>query len=116
MPINVLARDFFFAGCVCIVLKLVAAVVQIALARGNYRTYPDTSFFRVVYIIGKVTPAMAALFLFVFAVLGHDRKHSWEYGGAAIFAALLAAWVVRLRKQGRFFGVLDAVSHRRENT
>ena len=109
------AEYLFLAGCLFIALKLVATVIHIALARGNYRSQPDTALFRVAYFAGKVTPAMAAGCLCMSALLGHDRKHSLEYGAVAIFAAFLAAFVVRLRKRGRFFGVLDALTTRQED-
>jgi len=109
------AEYLFLAGCLLIVLKLVATVIHVSLSRGDYRSQPDTALFRVAYFAGKVTPAMAAGCLCMSALLGHDQKHSWEYGTAAIFAALFAALIVRLRKGGRFFGVLDMLSKRQKD-
>jgi hypothetical protein len=42
----------------------------------------------------------------------HDHGHSRLFGCAAVFAAVLAIGVVRLRKQGKFFGLLDVLSSR----
>jgi Kef-type K+ transport system membrane component KefB len=104
----------FLAGLLFIVLKLIAAILQIRLAGGNYRRFPDTALFRTVYIVGKVTPALAALSLCVSSILKHDQRHSWMYGLVAVFAASLAAFVVYLREQGRFFGMLDMLSRKHE--
>jgi hypothetical protein len=108
-------RYAFLAGLICIGLKLIATVFQILLAKGDYRRYPDTVLFRTAYIVGKVTPALAAASFCVSATLRHDWQHSWTDGLFAVFVACLAAFVVRLRKQGRFFGALDMLSNSRKS-
>ena len=102
------------AGLLSVALKLIAAVFQISLARGDYRRYPDTVLFRTVYIVGKVTPALAAASLCVSAILQHDPRHGWIFGLVAVFSASLAAFVVQLRRQGRFFGVFDMLTRKHE--
>jgi hypothetical protein len=109
-----IAGDFLFVTLVLVVLKLLAAAIQIAMMRGNYRDPPKTSFYRLVFVTGKVTPFLAAACAFVSALLLHDSRHSWLYGCFAIFAAALALYVVRLRRQRRFFGVLDLFSSKRQ--
>ena len=104
----------FLAGLTFVALKLIAAILQIRLARGDYRRYPDTVLFRTVYMVGKVTPALAAASLCASAILQHDQRHGWIYGLLAVFAASLAAFVIHLRLQGGFFGVLDVLSRKRE--
>jgi hypothetical protein len=95
-----------------VLLKLIATVIQVMMLRGDYRHMPKTLFYRSVYITGKVTPAFAAGFAFLAALLQHNRAYSWFFGSFAIFATFLAIYVIRLRKQGRFFGILDLFSKR----
>jgi hypothetical protein len=95
-----------------VLLKLIATVIQVVMLRGDYRNMPKTFFYRSVYITGKVTPAFGATFAFIAAILQHNRAYSWFFGSYAIFVAFLAIYAVRLRKQGRFFGVLDMFSKR----
>lgn len=97
---------------VFVLLKLIATLIQMVMLRGNYRHMPKTLFYRSVYITGKATPAFAATFAFIAALLQHNHAYSWFFGFFAIFAAFLAIYVVRLRKQGSFFGVLDLFSKR----
>jgi hypothetical protein len=105
--------DFLFAALVFAVLKLISTVIQIVLMRGNYRIVPATRLFKTVYLAGKVTPALALACAFVSAMLLHDGVRSWLFGCLGLFVALLAIYVVRLRRQGRFFGVLDLLSSKR---
>lgn len=105
-----IAGDFLFVTLVLVALKLLSALVQARLMRGNYRDMPDMTLFRLIYIIGKVTPALASFCAFVSAYLLHDRFHSWFFGCFTICAALLAIYVVLLRRQKRFFGVADLMS------
>lgn len=107
------AGNFLLAGLILIALKLVSTVVQVALMRGDYRNAPTTAFFRAVYVTGKVTPFLAVACVCVAAVLQHHRAGGWFYGAFAVFIAALAMIVVQLRKQGRFFGVLDLVKRKR---
>jgi hypothetical protein len=108
------AGDFLFATLVFLALKLLAAAIQIAMMGGNYRDAPKTSFYLLVYLTGKVTPFLAVACAFVSALLLHDSLLSWLFGCYAIFVALLALYVVRLRRQRRFFGLLDLFSSKRE--
>ena len=105
-----LAGYAILAAYICLAIKLLATVLQLLLAKGDYRRYPNTTLFRTVYILGKVTPALAVALLCVSAVLRHDQKSGWVYGLLAVSIALLAAFVVHLRKQGRFYGILDILS------
>ena len=102
--------DFLFAALVFAALKMIVAAMQIAMMKGNYKDAPQTLLFRIVYAAGKITPVLMVLCAFVSAVLQHQRGMSWFYGGFAVFVAVLAWFVVRLRKQGKFFGVLDVVT------
>jgi hypothetical protein len=104
---DLVSRYALLAGLIFVGLKLMATVVQVLLARGDYRRYPDTALFRRIYIAGKVTPALAAASLCVSAIFEHNPERSWIYGLLAVSSSLLAVFVVRLRKEGRFFGVLD---------
>jgi Ca2+/Na+ antiporter len=108
------AGNFLFLTLVFLVLKLLAATIQIAMMRGNYRDAPKTSFYQLVYVTGKVTPFLAAASAFVSALLLHDSRLSWFFGCFAIFVAVLALYVVRLRRQRKFFGLLDLFSSKRE--
>jgi predicted anti-sigma-YlaC factor YlaD len=108
------AGNFLLAALILIALKLISAVVQTALMRGDYRNTPKTAFFRTVYITGKVAPFLALACVAIPAILNHDRAAGWLYGVLAVFIALLAAYVVRLRKRGRFFGLLDVVTRKKE--
>ncbi len=108
-----IAGDFCFAMYFLLGLKLVATVAQFVWMRGNYRDVPQSFFFRVIYVTGKVTPALAVACGFVYALLRHDVVHSWFYGLFAVFAGWLAWYVVGLRKQGRFYGVADVFSRRK---
>ena len=112
---DLVSKYAFLAGFVFVSLKLIATVLQIQFAKGDYRRLPDTALFRVIYIAGKVTPALAAASFCVAAIFRQDWQHSWTYGSLAVFAALLAAFVVYLRKQGRFFGGLDILSNWRKD-
>ena len=58
--INNLARIFFGTGFSFVVIKLVSALIQNVLSRGDYRNHPNTSTFRISYVAGKVTPSLAA--------------------------------------------------------
>jgi hypothetical protein len=91
--ISVAARIALLTGLIFIGLKLIAAIIQILLPR--YQR--GTGLFRTVYIVGKVTPALAAAAFCVSAILQHDRERIWVYGLLAVFAAFLAVLVVRLR-------------------
>jgi hypothetical protein len=106
------AGDFLLAAFVLLGVKFAVTVVQIAMMRGKYKVLPKGVWFRVVYVTGKVTPSLAAVCLFVSAMLEHNRRDSWFYGCLAGFAAALAICVVRLRKKGKFFGLLDMLSPR----
>jgi hypothetical protein len=112
---DLVSRYALLAGFVFAGLKLIATILQILFAKGDYRRLPDTVVFRTVYIVGKVTPALAAASFCALAMMRHDREHSWVYGILAVFAALLAVFVVRLRRRGRFFGGLDMLLNRRRN-
>ena len=81
------AGDFLLVTLVLVALKLLSGLVQARLMRGNYRDMPDTTLFRLIYIIGKVTPALASFCAFVSAYLLHDRFHSWFFGCFTICAA-----------------------------
>jgi hypothetical protein len=105
--------DFLFAAFVFVVLKLISTVTQIVLMRGNYRDVPATRLFKTVYVAGKITPVLAMICTFISALLLHDGVRSRLFGGLSLFVALLAIYVVRLRRQGRFFGVLDLLSSKR---
>jgi hypothetical protein len=105
--------DFLFVALVFAVLKLISTVIQVVLMRGNFRNVPTTRLFKTVYVAGKVTPVLALACAFISAVLLHDGAQSWLFGCLSLFVALLAIYVVRLRRQGRFFGVLDLLSSKR---
>lgn len=99
-------------GLIFVALKLAATALQIVMMRGDYRQMPTTAFFQAVYIAGKVTPSLAAACVCVWAILRRDWFSSWFFGLLAIGISFLAVYVVRLRKQGKFFGLLDAASKR----
>ena len=107
------AGHFLLAALIFLALKALAAIAQTAMMRGDYRRPPSTRFFGAVYFTGKATPALASACAFVSAVLHHDRAYAWFLGLFTIIIAFLAIHVVRLRERGRFFGVLDAVSKKR---
>jgi hypothetical protein len=104
------AGHVLLIALIFVLLKLIATLIQVVMLRGDYRHLPKTLFCRSVYITGKATPAFAAGFAFIAALLQHNRPYSWFFGSFAIFATFLATYVVHLRKQGRFFGVLDLFS------
>lgn len=105
-----IAGDFLFACLALAGVKVASAVIQARLMRGDYRNTPDTILFRTIYLTGKITPTLASFCGFVSAYLLHDRLHAWFFGGFTVFGALLALYVVALRKQGRFFGVANLLS------
>ncbi len=107
-----MAGNFLLAALVLAGVKLAAAIAQVAMMRGRYRAMPKGAWFRAVYMAGKVTPALAAVCAFVSAMLLHSRSNSWFFGCFAGFVTALAVCVVRLRKQGKFFGVLEMFSSR----
>lgn len=109
-----IAGDFLLAALVLAFLKVASAVIQFSLMRGDYRTTPKTGFFRAVYFTGKVTPSLALACVCVTAILQHNGARSWLYGALAVLVALLALFVVQLRRQGRFFGLLDMLTRKRE--
>lgn len=106
------ASRVLLLGLMFVALKLAATALQIVMMRGDYRHTPKTPFFRAVYMAGKVTPSLAAACVCVSAILRRDWFSSWFFGLLAIGITSLALYVVRLRKQGRFFGLLDAASKR----
>jgi len=108
------AGHFLLAALVLISIKLISAVVQVALMRGDYRNSPKTAFFRTVYFTGKITPFLALACVAITAILQHNRIGGWFYGASAVLIALLAMYVIQLRKRGRFFGVLDFVTRKRK--
>jgi xanthine/uracil permease len=109
-----LAGHFWMAALILISLKLISTIVQITLMRGDYRNSPNSLFFRTVYFTGKITPFLAVACTCLTAILLHNRAGIWFYGVFAVFIGLLALYVVRLRRQGRFFGALDWVSRKRQ--
>jgi len=64
--------NFLLAALILIGLKLISAVVQTTLMRGDSRNAPRTIFFRVVYITGKVTPFLAVACVAMTAILEHN--------------------------------------------
>ena len=102
-------------GLVFVALKLLAFTLQVALSKGEYRHLPRTTFFRGVYVTGKVTPALAAAALCGAALLRHDRANTWLFALLALGLTFLAVYVVRLRKQGKFFGLLPVRRDRKRN-
>jgi hypothetical protein len=90
---GVAARITLLTGLVFIGLKLIAAIIHILLPRHQR----GTDLFRLVYIVGKVTPALALASFCASAILQHDRERIWVYGLLAVFAVFLALLVVRLR-------------------
>lgn len=109
-----MAGHFLLASLLLLLLKVISTGLQTKMMRGDYRNSPNTVFFQMVYVTGKITPFLAATSAFICAMLEHDRAYSWFFGVFAAFIALLALYVVRLRKQGRFYGVLDLISKKRE--
>lgn len=93
--------------------KLIATAFQAVLLRHDYRNRPDTVLFRVMYVAGKVTPSLAAASLAIAYALDGDRSSALKYGALAIGVAILAFVVVRLRQQGKFYGVAHLISKRR---
>ena len=106
------AGRMLLLGLIFVGLKLLATVIQLALLRGDYRHMPTTIFYRVVYMAGKITPSLAAACFCVASILRKAWVDSWIFGTLALGAFFLAWNVVRLRKLGRFFGLLDLVSKR----
>jgi hypothetical protein len=107
------AGHFWLTALVFVAAKVIATVVQLAMSRGEYRELPQTSLFRAVYWTGKLTPALAAACFCAAEILLHDAGRAWADAGLSIVALLLAVYVVRLRKQGRFFGGLEALLRKR---
>jgi len=110
------AGHFWLAALVFVAVKILATIVQLAMARGQYREPPKTPLFRAVYWTGKLTPAVAAACLCAAEILLHDKGRAWADGSLSAGALLLAIYVVRLRKQGRFFGALELFSRRQTST
>ncbi len=94
-------------------LKLIAAAIQAVILRHDYSERPDTVLFRIVYAVGKVTPSLFASSLCVASALDGDWATAREYGLLALGFAVLALTVVRLRQQGKFFGLAHLISKRR---
>jgi hypothetical protein len=107
------AGHFWLAALLLLAVKLIATAMQLAMAHGEYRVLPTTALFRAVYWTGKITPAFAAGCASVSAILLHDRGRGFGLGCLSLAALFLAFYVVRLRKQGRFFGGIEAFSRRR---
>jgi len=107
------AAHFLQIAIVFVALKVMATVMLLMILRGNYRELPDTPFVRTVYLVGKGTPALAVGFACVAAVLEHHRAEGWLLGCVCVLTSASAIYVTRLRSQGRFFGVLDLLSHKR---
>ena len=95
-----------------VLVKLTATVLQVALVRESHRELPQTVLFRAAYVAGKVTPSLATACVSVAAFL----KREWVLGGIlgllAVGISFFALHVVRLRRQGKFFGLLDATPKR----
>ena len=111
---NTPAGYFTLAALILIALKLSAAAIQIWIQRNDFRRAHTSTLFRVAYVTGKSAPALAAACACAAAILAGKRTESYLYGGLAIASALLAVYVVHLRKQGRFYGALDAFLRRPE--
>jgi hypothetical protein len=109
---RLLLAALIFAG-----LKLISFLMQIILSRGDSRNHPRTTFFRIVYVTGKITPALSTACFLIAALLLHDRANSWFLGLWMVFVALLAVYVVRLRQRGKFYGVIGLITrnHERES-
>ena len=105
----------FLAALIFAGLKLISFLLQIVLARGDNRNLPRTAFFRTVYLTGKITPILSVACFLAAALLLHDRANSWFLGVWMVFVALLAAYVVRLRQRGRFYGMLDLITRNRQS-
>ena len=104
------AGRFLLAALIFVGLKLVAFVMQIVLSRGDNRNLPQIGLFRVVFAAGKLTPVLSIACFLIAALLLHDRANSWFLGLWLVFVGLLALYVVRLRRRGKFFGVIDLIA------
>jgi len=110
------AGHFWLAALLFVAVKIIATLVQLAMARGEHREPPKTPLFRAIYWTGKLTPALAAACFCAAEILLHDAGRAWADGSLSAVALLLAIYVVRLRKQGRFFGVIELFSRRQTST
>ena len=95
-----------------VLLKVASTIVQLRLFGGDYRRKPQGTLFRTVYLIGKATPSLVSAAFCVESAARYDWLRTWAFGLLAILIAIVAAYVVRLRQQGRFFGLLDLISKR----
>ena len=92
--------------------KLIATAFQAVLLRHDYRERPDTLLFRVMYVAGKVTPSLAAASLGIASALDGNWRDAWVYGAFAVGTAVFALVMVRLRQQGKFYGIAHLFSKR----
>ena len=104
---------FLLVALILLCMKLAATVLQVVLTGRDQTVQPKTRFFRLVYVTGKVTPALGGACAFASALLLKDHLRSWIYGVDTIAVALLAMYVVRLRKQNRFFGLMHLLTSKR---
>ena len=110
---GIVAHRLLVLGVFFAALKLFATALQtMLLPGGNTRRLPRTALFRATYLAGKSTPALAAGCVGIAGVLWHNTFMTWFFGLLAGTLALFALYVVRLRKQGRFFGLLEGMSKR----
>lgn len=100
------------AAWVFVGVKLLAFVAQMRMMRGEYRVMPEGMLFRAVYVAGKVSPVLVAGCYAVSAWMAGQVAGAVGLGVVTVAVALLSFSVVRLRQQGRFFGLADVVKGR----
>lgn len=99
-------QTFFYSSFLFFALaKLLSSACLLQM--GDYRSAHISPFRQFVRITNKVTPSLVALSA---AGVQFTRGYRFEAGAWVVFAGVagfFAFYVVKLRKQGRFFGVAD---------
>jgi cobalamin synthase len=108
------AGRFLLAALILAGLKVISFLMQLILSGGDSRYQPRTTLFRLAYATGKVAPVLSIACFLIAALLLRDRANSWFLGLWMVFVALLAAYVVRLRQRGKFYGVIDLITRNHE--
>lgn len=85
--------------------KIVSTATLVIL--GDYRAVHISSFRRLAGITGKVTPPLMAVATGLLEFSRGDARGGWLFMAASFLIACFAAYVVRLRGRGRFYGAAD---------
>ena len=92
-----------------LILLIVAKILSTAtlVILGDYRVPRISSFRRLIGITSKVTPPLMSLTAGLLEFWRGDAIRGWLFVAASFFIAGFAAFVVSLRRRGKFYGAAD---------